>query len=73
MESFNNIIDIIIQYWPIVGVVALEILLRLIPSDKFRSILWYIAEVLNRLARLFEAISNSLSSLVPDRPAPPKE
>lgn len=58
----------------IIGGAVMEVVLRLIPSTKFRSILVYVAKLLLALSALMFKLSDLLSKLVPDlRPPKPEE
>jgi hypothetical protein len=55
-----------------VAVVILELVMRLWPSNKIRSILSYAGKVCLGIGKVVFALADLLSKIVPDRPAPPK-
>ena len=68
MGGFDKFVEIVSQYWPIFGITALEIIMRVWPSDKIRSIFSIIGKVLSGLAKIFFLIADGLSHYVPDNP-----
>ena len=55
-----------------VGLVIMDVLMRLWPSNKVRSLLSYAGKLLGLLATLLFTLSDILSKIVPDRRPPPE-
>jgi len=70
MESFESVVKAILEYWPVFGVAVIEIILRIWPSDRIRSIFSIVGKVLLGLGEIFFKISDSLSHYVPDNTSP---
>jgi len=71
VDGFDKFLEFFGTYWPIFGVVALEILARVFPSDKFRSILSYVGKICHGIGDIVYKISDGISAVVPDKPAAP--
>lgn len=74
MDILVQITSWITEHWAMLlsagGV--LEVVLRLFPSDKVRSMLSYAGRLIGAIATLMFKISDLLSKIIPDRPATPK-
>ena len=66
-EGITNWISANVGYIVTIGGVILEIVFRLIKSDKIRSIFSYAGRILTGIGKLSFAIADILSKIVPDR------
>lgn len=55
-----------------IGYAIVELVGRLWPSNKIRSPLSYLGRMLKAVGNLVFAVSDLISKVIPDRPAPPK-
>lgn len=63
IEFFNSHMGTMVT----IGVVVMEVLLRVIKSSKIRSILRIISAILNKVSQLIGKIAEFLDAIIPDR------